>query len=410
MLCFLDRKLYLCNQLVKNRMRNSVSEKAPLVKIAIGLMAGMVAAKYVASLPLFPLLVGLILIAFCLWRHAYLQSAVIILCFMVLGALLMQRAQQEPPQVSRMERSKNYFLSQRARLLDRLSENGVDGDVYAVVAAMALGDKSQLTKELKETYAVTGAAHVLALSGLHLSIIYTLLSLLLGRRRWQVVSQVLIIICIWLFVFLVGMSASVVRSAVMLTVYALLSLGDRNRMSVNTLAFTAIVMLIVHPLSLFDIGFQLSFLAVLAILIWYPVFEGFIPQSFLMSHPLVRWLWSLLAVSCAAQLGTAPLITYYFGRFSFLFLMTNLVVIPFAPLILYLTLAVLFVPSLAYLLVYIVSALNAILAFVASIPWVSIEALHPSMLQIIMVYVIIAAAYLLIDRLSGTFEVFRRKK
>ena len=90
--------------------------------------------------------------------------------------------------------------------------------------------------------------------------------------------------------------------------------------------------------------------------------------------------------------------------------MTNLVVIPFAPLILYLTLAVLFVPSLAYLLVYIVSALNAILAFVASIPWVSIEALHPSMLQIIMVYVIIAAAYLLIDRLSGTFEVFRRKK
>lgn len=389
-------------------MRNSVSEKAPLVKIAIGLMAGMVAAKYVVSLPLFPLLVGLIIIAFFLWRYVYLQSAVIILCFVVLGALLMQRAQQESPQVSRLERSKNYFLSQRARLLDRLSENGVDGNVYAVVAAMALGDKSQLTKELKETYAVTGAAHVLALSGLHLSIIYTLLSLLLCRRRWQVVSQVLIIICIWSFVFLVGMSASVVRSAVMLTAYALLSLGNRNRMSVNTLAFTAIVMLIVHPLSLFDIGFQLSFLAVLSILIWYPVFEALIPQSFLMSHRLVRWLWSLLGVSCAAQLGTAPLIAYYFGRFSSLFLITNFVVIPFAPLILYLTLAVLFVPSIAYLLIYIVNALNSILAFVASTPWVSIT-LHPSILQIIMVYVIIAATYLLIDRLSGTFGIFRRR-
>lgn len=389
-------------------MRNSVSEKAPLVKIAIGLMAGMVAAKYVVLLPLFPLLVGLIIIAFFLWRYVYLQSAVIILCFVVLGALLMQRAQQESPQVSRLERSKNYFLSQRARLLDRLSENGVDGNVYAVVAAMALGDKSQLTKELKETYAVTGAAHVLALSGLHLSIIYTLLSLLLCRRRWQVVSQVLIIICIWSFVFLVGMSASVVRSAVMLTAYALLSLGNRNRMSVNTLAFTAIVMLIVHPLSLFDIGFQLSFLAVLSILIWYPVFEALIPQSFLMSHRLVRWLWSLLGVSCAAQLGTAPLIAYYFGRFSSLFLITNFVVIPFAPLILYLTLAVLFVPSIAYLLIYIVNALNGILAFVASTPWVSIT-LHPSILQIIMVYVIIAATYLLIDRLSGTFGIFRRR-
>ena len=391
-------------------MRNSVSEKAPLVKIAIGLMAGMVAARYVVLLPLFPLLVGLILIAFCLWRYAYLQSAVIILCFVVLGALLMQQAQQEPPQVSKLERSRNYFLSQRARLLDRLSENGVDGNVYAVVAAMTLGDKSQLTKELRETYTVTGAAHVLALSGLHLSIIYTLLSLFFCRQRWQIVSQVLIVISIWLFVFLVGMSSSVVRSAVMLTVYALLSLGDRNRMSVNTLAFTAIIMLMVHPLSLFDIGFQLSFLAVLSILIWYPVFEGVIPQPFLMSHRLVRWLWSLLAVSCAAQLGTAPLIAYYFGRFSSLFLITNLVVLPFAPLIIYLTLAVLFIPSLAYILVYIVSALNGVLNFMASIPWVSIEALHPSILQIMMIYVIIAATYLLIDRLSGTFGLFKIKK
>lgn len=390
-------------------MRNSVSENAPLVKIAIGLMAGMVAERYVVSLPLFPLLVALTLTAFCLWRHAYLQSAVIISCFVVLGALLMRQAQQEPPQASRLERSQTYFQSQRARLLDRLSENGVDGDAYAVVAAMALGDKAQLTKELKNTYAVTGAAHILALSGLHLSIIYTLLSLLLYRRRWQVVSQVLIISCIWLFVFLVGMSASVVRSAVMLTVYALLSLGDRNRMSVNTLAFTAIVMLMVHPLSLFDIGFQLSFLAVLSILVWYPVFESLLPQSFLKSHRVVRWLWSLLGVSCAAQLGTAPLVAYYFGRFSSLFLMTNFVVIPFAPLILYLVLAVLLVPSLAYLLIYIVSALNTVLAFVASISWVSIEELHPSILQIIMVYVIIAAAYLLIDRLSGTSGMFRRK-
>ena len=120
-------------------MRNSVSENAPLVKIAIGLMAGMVAERYVVSLPLFPLLVALTLTAFCLWRHAYLQSAVIISCFVVLGALLMRQAQQEPPQASRLERSKTYFLSQRARLLDRLSENGVDGDAYAVVAAMALG-------------------------------------------------------------------------------------------------------------------------------------------------------------------------------------------------------------------------------------------------------------------------------
>ena len=381
---FLTRKLYLCNQLIKNRMRNSLSETAPLVKIAIGLMAGIVVEKYViSSFMLFPLLVGVVLLAGCLWRHERLQSAVLVLSFVVLGAVLMQRAQQETPHVSRLDRSKTYFLEQRSKLLDRLSDHGVDGSVYAVVAAMALGDKSQLTKDLKETYAVTGASHILALSGLHLSLIYTLLSLLL----------------IWLYVFLVGMSASVVRSALMLTVYALLSLGHRDKMSVNTLAFAAIVMLLINPRSLFDIGFQLSFVAVLSILLFYPLFEGVWSQSFLLDHRAFKWLWTMLAVSCAAQIGVAPLIAYYFGRFSNYFLLTNLVVIPAATLILYLSLVVLLIPSLAYLLIYIVDTLNRLLAWIATLPGASIEGLHPTLLQVSMVYVVIAAVYLLVDRL-----------
>ena len=382
-----------------NRMRNSVSEKAPLVKIAVGLMAGMLLARYlVIPFAIFPLLAVVVLLAFCLWRYEHLQSAAIILCFVVLGALLMQRAQQEPPQLSRLERSQTYFLVQRTKLLDRLSESGLDGSVYAVVAAMALGDKSQLTKELKDTYAVSGASHILALSGLHLGIIYTLLSLLLSRRRWQVVSQVMIIVCIWLFAFLVGMSASVVRSAVMLTVYALLSLGHRDKMSVNTLAFAAILMLLFNPLSLFDVGFQMSFMAVLAILLFYPLFESVWSQPFLFDHRIFKWLWTMLAVSCAAQIGVAPLIAYYFGRFSNYFLLTNLVVVPAATLILYLSLLVLLIPSLAYLLIYIVDALNHLLTWITKLPGASIEGLHPTLLQVWMVYVIIGAVYLLLIR------------
>jgi len=380
-------------------MRNSLSEKAPLVKIAVSLMAGIVIANYmIVPFPLYPLLVVLVLIAFCLWRYAQLQSVVIILCFVVLGAVLMQRAQQKTPEVSRLDRSRTYFLAQRAKLLDRLSKNGVDGSVYAVVAAMALGDKSQLTKELRETYAVTGASHVLALSGLHLGIIYTLLSLLLNRRRWQIVSQVVIIVCIWLFVFLVGMSASVVRSAVMLTVYGLLSLGHRDKMSVNTLAFAAIVMLLFNPRSLFDIGFQLSFMAVLSILLYYPLFEGVWSQSFLLNHRVFKWVWTMLAVSCAAQIGVAPLIAYYFGRFSNYFLLTNFIVVPAATLILYLSLVVLLIPAFAYLLIYIVNTLNLLLLWMATLPGASIEGLHPTVLQVSMVYVIIGAVYLLLTR------------
>ena len=169
---------------------------------------------------------------------------------------------------SRLSRSKAFFLLQRDRLLQRLSDGGIEGDAYAVVAAMALGDKSALTKELKDMYSLTGASHVLALSGLHLGIIYMLLSLLVRGRRWLMLSQLFLIISIWGFVFLVGMSMSVVRAAIMLSVYALLSLGHRDKMSVNTLAFTAIVMLMMNPMSLFDVGFQLSFMAVFSILVW----------------------------------------------------------------------------------------------------------------------------------------------
>ena len=401
---FLDRKLYLCNQLIKNRMRNSLSETAPLVKIAVGLMAGMLFASYlVIPFTLFPLLVAVVLLAFCLRRHENLQSAVLCLCMVVLGALLMQRARQEPPSVSRLDRSKTYFLERRAKLLDRLSESGVDGSAYAVVAAMALGDKSQLTKELKDAYAISGASHILALSGLHLGIIYTLLSLLLSRRRWQVTTQVVIIVSIWLFVFLVGLSASVVRSAVMVTVYALLSLGHRDKLSVNTLAFAAIVMLLFNPLSLFDVGFQLSFMAVLPILLFYPLFENLWSQPFLLDHRVFRWLWTMLAVSCAAQIGVAPLIAYYFGRFSCYFLLANLVVVPAAALILYLSLSVLLIPSLAYLLIYIVDTLNQLLVSIAALPGASIEGLHPTLLQVWMTYVIIGAVYgLLIRRTSPT--------
>ena len=394
-------------------MKSKLFEIAPLLPLAVCLMAGIVVGRYV-SLPVswWFLLSGGVVVTLLLWRFVHLQTLGIILCFVFLGAAMMERQhpaeghpQSEASQDSRLSRSRTFFLHQRDRLLHRLSDGGLEGDAYAVVAAMALGDKSALTKDLRETYSVTGASHVLALSGLHLGIIYMLLSLLVLGRRWRMFSQLFLIVSIWGFVFLVGMSMSVVRAAIMISVYALLSLGHRDKMSVNTLAFTAIVMLMVHPLSLFDVGFQLSFMAVFSILVWYPFFEGLIPQPFLMSHRLVKWLWTMLAVSCAAQLGTAPLVAYYFGRFSTLFLITNMVVIPTATLILYLALLVLIVPSLAYLLNNIVTFLNTFLDRMTALPCASIEGLHPSVLQTIMVYVVIAAVYMIIDRIYSVSRI-----
>ena len=266
---------------------------------------------------------------------------------------------------------------------------------------MTLGDKSALTQELRDIYAITGASHILALSGLHLSIIFMLLTFLFGGRFFTFLpSYLFTFTTVWSFVFLVGMPVSVVRSAVMLTAYALLSLGHRDRMSVNTLAFTALLVLLVSPLSLYDISFQMSYLAVFSILLLVPLSERLFPPSYLMEHRIVKWLWGIVSVSCAAQIGVAPLTAYYFGRFSTLFLLTNLIVIPGVTLILYLSMVVFVMPSLAYLLLYIVSVLNTLLTTIASIPGASIDGLHPTKLQTTMTYVVIVACYLLAFRFS----------
>ena len=385
-------------------MRNRLLDNAPLLRLAVCMMIGIVIANYVAlPIPMLPVFAGMVAIALLLKKHKNFQSFAILLCFLVMGMFLMQRqlsVSDESQTISRIERSKVFFLNQRTRLLERFADNGIDGDAYAVVAAMTLGDKSALTRDIKDTYSVSGASHVLALSGLHLGIIYMLLSLLLPRRRWPALSQLVIILSVWAFVFLVGMSVSVVRSAIMLTVYGLLSIGNRDKMSINALAFTAIVMLMWNPAWLFDVGFQMSFMAVLAILLFVPLFEDVFPAEFLMEHRWIKRIWGLVIVSCAAQLGVAPLIAFYFGRFSAYFLLSNMIVIPAAIVILWLSIVVLLFPSLAYLLLYIVQWLNRVLLSITDIPGASIDNLHPSVLQVVLIYVLIFCCYLFIERIK----------
>ena len=379
---------------------SSILHTAPLLIPAVCMMAGIVlGSRMLLSIPFCLLLLSAMVIATALLgRWGKVQTAGIALCAMMLGVLVIEMNMQKAGEgeASRIERTQQYFLHQRSLLLERLETAGLSDDRYAVVAAMALGDRSALTKELKETYSKTGASHVLALSGLHLGIIYALLSMLVVGRRWQMITQVATVLSIWAFVFLTGMSASVVRSAVMLTVYALLALGHRQKMSVNTLAFTAIVMLLVTPKALFDVGFQMSFMAVFSILLFVPLFYRPFSAEYLMTHRAVSWLWGIVAVSVAAQIGVAPLIAYYFGRFSCYFLLTNFIVIPAATLILYLALGTLLIPSLGVVLASMVGLLNTTLLYIATIPGATIEGLHPSVGLTVAIYGVLLAAYYLL--------------
>lgn len=297
--------------------------------------------------------------------------------------------------LSLIQRTRIAALVFRDRLLRRYTDMGFSGQSYAVLAAMTLGDKSSLSERLKEDYSVSGASHILALSGLHLGIIYAILSLIFLRRRWQIASQVLILLAIWTYVFIVGMSASVVRSAVMITVYSFVSLLNRNKMSLNTLAVAAVVILIVNPLYLYDVGFQMSFAAVFFIILFYRPVLNLMPGC-VMGIPVIRQIWQMMSVSLAAQIGVAPLIAFYFGRFSCYFLLTNIIVVPAATIILYgavLMAALSFVPYLqtllSALLLKVVVLLNSGVSFVAELPGASIDGIAIGLLQLVLIYVAI---------------------
>jgi len=134
-------------------------------------------------------------------------------------------------------------------------------------------------------------------------------------------------------------------------------------------------------------------------LLFMPLLASVFTEEYLMSHRVVRWLWGMVAVSLSAQIGTAPLIAYYFGRFSCFFLLTNFIVVPAAMLILYLSLVVFLIPSLANLLYNVVAVLNHLLSYLAAIPGASIDNLNPTKTQTTMIYLIIVAVYLLAIRL-----------
>ncbi len=297
----------------------------------------------------------------------------------------------------------------RESLIGRLRAHDFFYQDLAVVTAMSLGDKTMINKEIRESYSISGVSHVLALSGMHLGIIYLVLSMTVARWRrcrglLRPVSEGVILLAIWMYVFLVGMSPSVVRSAVMITVFSLMSLLHRGKMSLNVLGFTAIVMLLSNPMNLFDVGFQMSFIAVASILLFSHRIFVCLPT---VRHRLLRWLWGLLSVSLAAQIGVAPLTAYYFGQVSCYFLFTNIIIVVLTTLIIYLSLAFfifLWLTPVASLLAQLLSVVahvqNTVVQWISTCPGSVISNIHLHVVQVLLIYVIILCVYAMICRLD----------
>lgn len=231
---------------------------------------------------------------------------------------------------------RNRMLRLRHYLLQVHMLRFFDEDALGVLAALTLGDRSRISAETRAAYTDAGAAHALALSGLHVGGIYCILAFIMQcivrRRSMRWMGELLVIGVLWLFAFMVGMSASVVRAVTMCTIYALARWISKDNAPINVLSLTALIMLLFNPLYLFDVGFQLSFMAMASIFIIEPSIESlFYTRS---RSRAVTYLVGIICMSLAAQLGTFPLSLHYFGTFPVYFLITNLLVIPALSLIL----------------------------------------------------------------------------
>ncbi len=209
----------------------------------------------------------------------------------------------------------------------------------AIMAAMTVGERERISPETTSSYRSAGVSHLLAISGLHIGIVVMLLnvvfsSLKIFGRRGRVVYSVVIILMLWAYALFSGMALSVERAAIMFTLYQVALMCNRSGVSLNLLATSAVVILMISPMSIYDIGFQLSFVAMIGISVFYRPFVSLVSSRV----GLVRLLWSVFALSLSAQLAVLPLVAYHFGTFAWLGLILSPLVWVMTPVIIVCTL------------------------------------------------------------------------
>lgn len=295
-----------------------------------------------------------------------------------------------------MTRLKIGALKVRDSLLDIYKEVGLSGTSFALFSALTLGDKAELDDEVKTLYADVGVTHVLALSGMHLSFFVAVFNLLLLRfcRRMatRVAGVALVLSFIWGYALVSGLPPSMVRASIMYSLMLMGTLLGRDGFSVNSLGVSAVLMLTISPLLLYDVGFRLSFLSMLGILLIYPMFIN----RRIMQWRYTKWLMQSLLISFAAQLFTIPLVAYTFNTFAPYSALATLLITPLTAIQLYLMPVLLLVMDVNILiqpLVVVVDWLiriqNGVLHLISDFPF-SVVSVRCSLLTMHAFYLLLA--------------------
>lgn len=274
----------------------------------------------------------------------------------------------------------DFFLGLRAAIIDKMDLLILDKYANQVAKALLLGQKKNLEKEVNDAYVTAGAMHILAVSGLHVGIIYGFFFLFVKPFRLQVGKRVLylsvIILLIWGYALLTGMSPSVMRAATMFSIMALAQMKSRNPSIFNAIALSALILLVYDPLLIFAVGFQLSYLALIGILLIQPILiKLWAPKS-----KVLEYIWQISTVGIAAQLITFPISAYYFHVFPSYFFLSNLIAIPGAflimsfgvPFMLFAQIPFIAKP-LAWITEYLISIVNQLIFGIQQLPFAKID-------------------------------------
>ena len=270
--------------------------------------------------------------------------------------------------------------SWRQTLLRQYGQLNLSSDNYAILSSLTLGNRVAMPEEQELAYAKSGLTHVLAISGMHIFVLYAVLCLFFGidsrKREKQIYRKAIVIALLWIFAFLSGFSPSAVRATLMFSLFLAGSMLERKGNSYNILFAVATLMLLLNPFYLFDVSFQLSFGAVASILFFDPPLKRLLKTD----NKILAYFRDIVTISTAAQIGVLPLLLYYFGYFTLLFPIANLLVLPLFPVILalgwlYLPLSLfgIFDPFFYSSLTFLLNYMNGVAAIVAAIPHSHLE-------------------------------------
>ena len=376
--------------------------RSALIMIVIGIAAGRFLEIPVSNAYIAYILLALLFLAALLRRWERVASVTLMGALLILGVFLIRNSDNSPTKSALyVEKIAAEMGEKRKVLTSKYVEQGLSGDTYDIVAAMTLGEKKGISKEVRGVFSASGGAHILALSGMHLGILFMILTFLLPTRRWPKISVLTELLAIWAFVFLIGFQPSLVRAALMLTIYSIAKMLSRNTKSMDVLVFTAALLLVISPQWLFDVGFQMSFAAVTGILMLYgPIFRFLTyrekddtrqPSVWVVCRRvLLDGIVGLVLISFTAQLGVAPLVACYFGNFPTYFLLTNFIVTPAAFLIIILAIGLLVGLPLLTPLTVVVQGMHTSLLWIKNLPYSNLE-VRLSVWQTVLVYVIITS-------------------